>query len=575
MNNNSRQLKTAMNDRAFTDHLINQASGASVRLGERLLDRGLLTPRQFQYALQKQSVENLRFGALLVKHGLVQEYYVAKELAAEKNIPFLARDDFPAPDTDTFKHFNRELCLLNGFLPIRRVDDELEILLGDCDEAYVSELVIQRTGLMCRFLQGEFSRVSQYTREVFYFAQHSVESLLELEVRRLANDIDHAYSPEKFIDYLLHKAVYERATDIHLSPSASSLHLFFRIDGVLRPIMALPSSLIRLVICIKLMAEMDISEQRRPQDGSFHTTILDQPFAVRVSVLCSEFGERVVLRLLPERGELSSLEQLGFLKNDVATLERIFVKPSGMVLITGPTGSGKSTTMHAALQIQSLVESNVLTVEDPIEYWVPGAAQTEVNRRAGYDFSNALRFFLRHDPDVILIGEIRDKETALAAIEAAATGHLVLSTLHVSSAFGVVPRLRPLGLDSQMIADNLVAIVSQRLVRRNCPHCSTEVVLTDEEKAWLGGGEIKALRGTGCSACGFSGYLGRLPVYEILEIDQSLANGIADNVGRELLHSKAMNSGFTTLLDQAKWRVCHGQTTLDEIRRVVGEGWAG
>ncbi len=568
-------MKTTMNDKVFTDHLINQASGASVRLGERLLDRGLLTPRQFQYALQKQSVEKLRFGTLLVKHGLVQEYHVAKELAAEKNIPFLTREEFPDPDPDTFKHVNRELCLLNGFLPIRRIDNELEILLGDSDETHVAEMIMHRTGLACRFLQGEFTRVSQYIREVFYFAQHSIESLLDLEVRRLADDVDHAYSPENFLDYLLHKAVHERATDIHLSPSASSLHLFFRIDGVLRPIMALPFSLVRLIIYIKLMAEMDISEQRRPQDGSFHTTVLDRPFAVRVSVLCSEFGEHVVLRLLPERSELSGLEQLGFLKNDVAMLERIFAKPSGMILITGPTGSGKSTTMHAALQIQSLVESNVLTVEDPIEYRVPGAVQTEVNRRAGYDFDNALRFFLRHDPDVILIGEIRDKETAFAAVEAAATGHLVLSTLHVSSAFGVVPRLRPFGLDAQMIADNLIAVISQRLVRRNCPHCSVEDVLTDDEKTWLGGSDIKSLRGTGCDACGFSGYLGRLPVYEILEIDQSLANGIADNVGREILRGKAMSNGFTTLLEQAKWRVCHGQTTLDEIRRVVGEGVAG
>ncbi len=565
-----------MNDKAFTDHLINQTTGVSLRLGERLLSRGLLTPRQFQYALQKQSVEKLRLGTLLVKHGLVQEYHVAEELAAEKNIPFVAHEDFPTPDPDTFGHFNRELCLLNGFLPIRRVNSELEVLLGDSDEAHVSELVMHRTGLTCRFLQGEFTRVSQYIREVFYFAQHSIESLLNQEARRLADDVDHAYSPEKFLDYLLHKAVHERATDIHLSPSASSLHLFFRIDGVLRPIMALPCSLMRLIIYIKLMAEMDISEQRRPQDGSFHTTILDMPFAVRVSVLCSEFGERVVLRLLPERSELSGLEQLGFLKNDVAALERLFAKPSGMILITGPTGSGKSTTMHAALQIQSLVESNVLTVEDPIEYRVPGAAQTEVNRRAGYDFSNALRFFLRHDPDVILIGEIRDKETALAALEAAATGHLVLSTLHVSSAFGVVPRLSPLGLDAQMIADNLVAVISQRLVRRNCPHRSAEIILSDDEKKWLGGnGAITALRGVGCEACGFSGYLGRLPVYEILEIDQSLANGIADGVNRETLHNKAIEGGFTSLLEQAKWRVRHGQTTLDEIRRVVGEGVAG
>ncbi len=552
--------------------LIASVSRETLTLGTRLLKRGLLTPWQLQYALQKQSIENLRLGTLLVRHGLMQEHDVARELALEKKFLFVTADQIPESDPDILRLFNRELCLLNAFLPIRRVENELEVLLGDSDSDRVAELVLQRTGMPCRFLQSEFTRVSQHIREIYYFTQNPVRTLLEREVRRLTDDIDHAYSPEKFLDYLLHLAVRDRATDIHLTPSSSSLHIFFRIDGVLRPIMALPLSLTRLIIYIKLNAEMDISEQRRPQDGSFHTTILDSPFAIRISILFSEHGERVVLRLLPERSELLGLERLGFLKDDIARLERIFSKPSGMVLITGPTGSGKSTTLHAALRMQSLIESNVLTVEDPVEYRVPGAAQTEVNKRAGYDFSNALRYFLRHDPDIILIGEIRDSETAQAAVEAAATGHLVLSTLHVSSAFGVVPRLHPLGLDPKMIADNLIAVISQRLVRRNCPHCSSETTLTDAEKAWLGNGAIDAHSGAGCEACGYSGYLGRLPVYEILEIDQAMANVIADNTGREAVRTQAIASGFSSLLEQAKWRIRHGQTTLDEVRRVVGEG---
>jgi general secretion pathway protein E len=213
-------------------------------------------------------------------------------------------------------------------------------------------------------------------------------------------------------------------------------------------------------------------------------------------------------------------------------------------------------------------------VEDPIEYRIPGAAQTEVNRRAEYDFSNALRYFLRHDPDVILIGEIRDRETAQAAVEASATGHLVLSSLHVANVFGVVPRLRPLGLDPRVIADNLIAVVSQRLIRRNCPHCSVESSLNEAERAWLAdggdGGAIQARHGVGCDACGQSGYIGRLPVYEILEIDDALANCIADDGGRETLRQLAEKQGFESLVTQAKWRVRNGQSTLAEIARVVG-----
>jgi general secretion pathway protein E len=374
------------------------------------------------------------------------------------------------------------------------------------------------------------------------------------------------------MEYLLSHAVSERATDLHIVPSPTSLHIFFRIDGVLRPMMALPPELARLVTYIKITADMDISEQRRPQDGSFHTAILDAPYAVRVSILFSENGERVVLRLLPEHSEQVGLERLGFADADVRRLEKLFAKPAGLVLVTGPTGSGKSTTMYSALQAHTLLGSNVLTVEDPIEYHIPGVAQTEVNRRAGYDFSNALRFFLRHDPDVILIGEIRDAETAQAAVEASTTGHLVLSTLHVSSVFGVVPRLKPMGLDPQMIADNLLGVVSQRLVRQNCPHCGVECALSPAEKAWLGEGETRAYRGIGCDACGQTGYLGRLPVYEILEVDQALADAIAENAGRETIRRLAVDNGYRSLLEHAKWRVRCGQTTLEEIARVLGEG---
>jgi general secretion pathway protein E len=551
--------------------------GAPTHLGERLLEQGLLTPWQFQYIMQKQKVENLRLGQLLIRHGLVREYDVARELAAKKGLPFLAHEDFPSPDADLLASFGSELCLANGFLPLRYAADGVDILLGDGDEPNVARIVRERTGRDCRFVQGEFSHVARHTRNAYYFTQHSVDTLLEREIRLLADDVDHAYSPGPFLDFLLHKAVHERATDVHLVPSSWSMHVLFRIDGVLRPIMALPHSLMRVATFIKLSAEMDISEQRRPQDGSYRATILGQPFAIRVSILFVEFGEHIVLRLLPEQSELAGLAQLGFRPRDVHRLERIFSKPSGMILVVGPTGSGKSTTLYAALQqVRSLVESNVLTVEDPIEYRIPGAAQTEVNRRADYDFGNALRYFLRHDPDVIMIGEIRDRETAHAAVEASATGHLVLSSLHVANVFGVVPRLRPLGLDSRVIADNLIAVVSQRLIRRNCPHCSVESSLSEAECAWLGEdgdeGAIRARHGVGCDACGQSGYLGRLPVYEILEIDDALANCIADDKGRKALHRLAKEQGFESLTTQAKWRVRNGQSTLAEVARVAGVG---
>ncbi len=555
------------------------AKAQPMPLGQILLSRGMLNTAQLEYAVQKHAVENAgsekrRLGSLLIKHGLASESDIVRVLAELHGTRFVSIDTLPDPDPQVLALFNRELCLLRAFLPLRRLDNALEVLIGDADRDAVSQLVLQRCGLRCTFLQGEFTRVSQLIRHTYYFAQNPIESLLAREIRRISADADHAYSPEKLLDYLLHLAVRERTTDIHLAPTEDSIHVLFRVDGVLRPMLAMHPSLQRLLGFIKLAAEMDISEQRRPQDGSFRISILDSALTVRVSTLISDMGERMVLRLLPEHSDLSGLGELGFFSEDVAALERMFAKPAGLVLITGPTGSGKSSSLHAALRMQSLIERNVLTVEDPIEYRVPGACQTEVNRRSGYEFGSALRHFLRHDPDVILLGEMRDAETAQAAIEAAATGHLVLSTLHVSGVFGVVPRLRPLGLEAQVIADNLLAVVNQRLVRQNCPFCSEDVAFTTAERAWLGTEDTHACgrRGSGCDRCRGSGYYGRLPVYEILVLDNAIANAIADDSGREAVRNLAYGSGFTDMVSLAKRRVLMGQTTAAEVLRVVGDG---
>lgn len=555
------------------------AKAQPIPLGQILLSRGMLNAAQLEYAVQKHAVENAggekrRLGSLLIKHGLASESDIVRVLAELHGTRFVSIDTLPDPDPQVLALFNRELCLLRAFLPLRRLDNALEVLIGDADRDAVSQLVLQRCGLRCTFLQGEFTRVSQLIRHTYYFAQNPIESLLAREIRRISADADHAYSPEKLLDYLLHLAVRERTTDIHLAPTEDSIHVLFRVDGVLRPMLAMHPSLQRLLGFIKLAAEMDISEQRRPQDGSFRISILDSALTVRVSTLISDMGERMVLRLLPEHSDLSGLGELGFFSEDVAALERMFAKPAGLVLITGPTGSGKSSSLHAALRMQSLIERNVLTVEDPIEYRVPGACQTEVNRRSGYEFGSALRHFLRHDPDVILLGEMRDAETAQAAIEAAATGHLVLSTLHVSGVFGVVPRLRPLGLEAQVIADNLLAVVNQRLVRQNCPFCSEDVAFTTAERTWLGTEDTHACgrRGSGCDRCRGSGYYGRLPVYEILVLDNAIANAIADDSGREAVRNLAYGSGFTDMVSLAKRRVLMGQTTAAEVLRVVGDG---
>jgi type II secretory ATPase GspE/PulE/Tfp pilus assembly ATPase PilB-like protein len=545
-------------------------------LGASLVGAGLVSPVAIDYVLQKQKIEKVPMGNLLVELGFASASDVARQLAVQRGIRFVGADEMPEPDTAVAGVFNRSLCLTYGFLPVRENSEGMiEVVLGDAQPDAVRELVQRKLGKGCVFSQGEFDRVSHTIQQHYYFAEHTPARLVESEVRKLEADVDRAYSPARLLEHMLHLAVRERATDIHLAPTARSRSVLLRVDGVLRPVFALSPALDRLVVYVKLQAEMDASEQRLPQDGSFTARVLESNFTIRVSTLISEFGERMVLRLLPERSSLDKLADLGFLEEDVELMGKAFSRPHGLILITGPTGSGKSTTLHAALRMQPLIERNVLTVEDPVEYRVPVACQTEVNRRAGYEFANAMRHFLRHDPDIILVGEIRDSETARAALDASSTGHLVLSTLHVGSIFGVMPRLKLLGVDAETTAENLVAVINQRLVRRICPHCAKPRAATDEERRWLGYGQsqeaLQVFHGAGCSHCRDTGYLGRLPVYEMLVVDRDLADAIAADLTRAEIRQRAMASGMRPILTLARHRILAGETTMEEILRAVGD----
>jgi general secretion pathway protein E len=557
--------------------ILASTSLGAVSLGDRLVQAGVVDPVAIEYVLQKQKIERQPLGHLLIELGFASAKEVARQLAAQRGIPFQDTAEMPEPDPAIAGVFNRALCLSHGFLPLSERDGRAQVLLGDANVEAVIDQVQRKLGCECTFVQGEFDRVAQAIHQFYYFADNPPAKLVETEVRKLEGDVDRAYSPARLLDHILHLAVKERATDVHLAPTAHSRSVLLRVDGVLRPMFALSPALDRLIVYVKLQADMEASEQRLPQDGSFTAKVLEQPYTVRVSTLISEYGERMVLRLLPERASLDKLEDLGFWEEDVNTLRKMFARPHGLILMTGPTGSGKSTTLHAALRMQPLIERNVVTVEDPVEYRVPVACQTEVNRRAGYEFANAMRHFLRHDPDVILVGEIRDGETARAAVDAASTGHLVLSTLHVGGIFGVVPRLKLLGVDTETLAENLLTVVNQRLVRRVCPHCGVPHATTDAEREWLqstGAPDDPVpdvlIHGTGCPACRQTGYLGRLPVYELLEIGRDLADAIAADASRATLRAHALAGGLRPIHLQARRRILAGQTTVEEILRTVG-----
>lgn len=541
------------------------------QLGGMLIAAGSLNRNQLAFALQKQKVTKEKLGDLLLRLGIVTEYDIASLLAKQRGLPMWKAGDVDDPDPKVLLLFNQETCLKEGFLPLRRIGNELEVLLGNADVDRVSQLVIRLSGLRPKFVQATFGKIFTEVRYHYYFVKNQIEKLIDKEIEVLSLDRDHVHSPEVLMQHILHLAAKERATDIHIQPELYSAHISFRIDGVLRPVIALPKGFERLITSIKILAKMDISEQRLPQDGSFSVKILDVPCDVRVSTILTEYGENVVLRLLPSGQQVRSLGNLGFEADDVQQLKTLFSQPWGIILLTGPTGSGKSTTLHAGLKSQGLTGRNIVTVEDPIEYKFPVICQTEVNHKAGYTFDKAIKHFLRHDPDVMLIGEIRDAETARGAITAAETGHLVLSTLHVNNVFGVTARLKSLGIHPHMIANSLNGVVSQRLLRRICPSCRETYLPSSEELTHLAVEKAPLLhRGRGCERCSGTGYFDRFPVYEILLVGKALANAIATDVDGGALMEIAEKSGFRSMRKMAQSFVLKGYTTVAEMLRVMG-----
>jgi general secretion pathway protein E/type IV pilus assembly protein PilB len=493
-----------------------------------------------------------------------------QSLAEQNDFPYLDVDTV-LPEENILKLFNKQLCLNNTFLPIRKIDSILEVAAYNVTDEKLGQLISRQTGLFPKLYIAEQKKIIQAINKFYYFLENPVEHLIEKEVNLLLQDVEMARGMDVLVKHILYLAIKMRATDIHIKPMKHSINIAFRIDGVLTSVLSLPVALSRIITSLKMQADMDIAEQRLPQDGRFSDTILNNVCDFRVSTIVSPTGENMALRILPTESAAMGLEQLGFFKKHTQTLEEMFNEPFGIILLTGPTGSGKSTTLYAGIRRLNLLQKNVLTVEEPIEYTVPLLRQTQVNAKAGYTFASAVRYFLRHDPDVILVGEIRDKETAASAITASTTGHLVLSTLHTNTAIGVIPRLRDLGVRPFLIADSLLGVVSQRLVRKICTNCKTQYVPSENEKAYLSDTDLKTLyRGKGCEICSGSGYLGRTLVYEILTVNRKLSQLIETEANLSLIDQTAKKSGFVDIFQITQTKVKQGITTIEEAVRITG-----
>ncbi len=375
----------------------------------------------------------------------------------------------------------------------------------------------------------------------------------------------------RLINALLSEAIKVNASDVHVEPFENRLRVRFRVDGMLREILQPPGNIAPLVISrIKVMAKLDIAEKRLPQDGRISLRVAGRAVDVRVSTLPSGHGERVVMRLLDKQAGRLDLEQLGMSKREYDSFHHLLHKPHGIILVTGPTGSGKTTTLYAGLSILNIKSRNILTVEDPIEYFIDGIGQTQVNTKVDMTFARGLRSILRQDPDVVMIGEIRDIETASIAVQASLTGHLVLSTLHTNSAIGAIARLRDMGVEPFLLSSSLIGVMAQRLVRTLCPHCKKSHEITDTEREWLGLEEndhAEIYSAEGCSECNHLGYIGRSGLYEFIVIDHQLQNMIHEGESEQLMEEYARTIS-PSLSQDGKRMILQGKTSLEEVLRV-------
>ena len=535
-----------------------------------LMEKGIINEAHIQFALKEQKITKEMLGQVLERLSFATEMDIVLVLSQQENVPYVDVDEL-LPDQRLLKLFNKKLCLTNMFLPYMVDEKYADLAVSNLNDPNIGQLVNRHTGLTPRFHIAEKSKIINAINKFYYFLENPIEQAIESEVKLLSHDTEMARSMENLTRHILHLAVKMRATDIHLRPMEQTLNIGFRIDGVMQSVLALPSSIGRLVSTLKMKADMDIAEQRIPQDGRFAESVLSNRYEFRASTEVSPYGENMVLRVLPVGRSFMGLKQLGFFDEDIDRITKMFNEPFGIILLTGPTGSGKSTTLYAGIRSLNLLEKNVLTVEDPIEVNMSLLRQTQVNEKAGYTFSNAIRHFLRHDPDVILVGEIRDTETAAAAISASSTGHLVLSTLHTNSAVGAIPRLKDLGIKPYMISDSLIGVVSQRLIRKICRSCKEEYTPLPWELEYLKDSAIEKLyRGRGCDLCNNSGYFGRTLVYEFLSVDSELSLMIDTEAGLNEITKKAKDKGFQDIFDITARKTKMGITSLEEAIRVIG-----
>jgi len=552
-------------------------------IGQILISQGVISEDQLRIALLEQMKSNQPVGKLLVSLGFVSEATLRDALGeslGQKSVDL----GHAIVDPAALRLVPRETAKRHGLLPLDYSPEQRRLTIAIADTNDIVALdklraLVPHELLIETLLAGE----SEIARAIdqYYGHELSIDGILheietgEIDYRTLAASMDEYSQPVvRLVGALLTDAVKREASDIHFEPEASFLRIRYRIDGILRQIRALHKSYwAAMAVRIKVMSGMNIAETRAPQDGRISLNISGRLVDFRVAAQPTIHGENIVLRILDRQKGIVPLDQLGLDDQQIEALKLMIARPEGIILVTGPTGSGKTTTLYSVLNHINEEGQNIMTLEDPVEYPMAMIRQTSVAEAAKLDFANGIRSMMRQDPDVILVGEIRDADTAEMAFRAAMTGHQVYSTLHTNSAIGAVPRLLDIGILPDIMAGNIIGVVAQRLVRRLCPHCRKSYTAQPHERHLLGmdrGGHAPLLyRPSGCDHCDFQGYRGRLAIMEVLRLDGELDELIARRATAREIRKAALAKGFRTLAEDGLRRVLDGSTSIEEVARVV------
>jgi type IV pilus assembly protein PilB len=553
------------------------------QLGDILLDNGLATRAQLTEAFEEHQRLGRSLGRVLVDKGILSESQLVAALAQQIGLRFVDLTEFPV-DGSAVARVPESVCRRHTALPIGYEDGRLLVAMADPANVFAIDDIRSLTGLEVKPLVATRGDVVQAI-DRFQRADSDLDDL-SASIDTAEDNQDLASVKEvledapivKFVNLLVNQAVGDRASDIHVEPNESDLRIRFRIDGVLHEVMRSPRSIQAGVISrLKVMADINIAERRVPQDGRITMKVAGRSIDLRVATLPTVYGEKVVMRILDKTQAILKLEDLGFAEESHARFQSCYTKPYGTILVTGPTGSGKSTTLYATLNQLNTPDRNIITVEDPVEYRLPGINQVQIHPKAGLTFAGALRSILRADPDIVLVGEIRDKETAVIAIEAALTGHLVLSTLHTNDAASTPMRLVEMGVEPFLVTSALDCVVAQRLARRLCDKCKEPYQPTEAElmaASWpaeeLAAGEWPTLhRAIGCGSCGRTGYRGRFGLHEVMAMSEEIERCIIERRSSEDIQKVALMQGMVSMRVDGLRKAAKGHTSLEEIFRVV------